>query len=119
MRFVKMLSLIMTDQLRSAVFASIEQYANFWRQYDFSYWDECSRAGYHDQQLPEEWDAAVAEAKAGKRTADDANVYWRRCGLVSLVKMPGDCSLRLGRRQCVLEEVQCGSLPSSCCREVL
>ena len=80
MRFVKMISLVMADQLRSAVYGSIKQYADFWKQYDFAPWEEGARAGYHNLAPPSEWDPAHPGCKAGKRTAEDANVYWRRYG---------------------------------------
>ena len=72
MRFVKMISLVMTDQLRSAVYGSIRQYNEFWRQYDFSPSEEGARAGYHDIAPPEGWEAKGQEGNEG------ANAYWRR-----------------------------------------
>jgi hypothetical protein len=75
MRFVKMLSLIMTEQLRSAVFGSIGQYEEFFKQYDFDPWEEAARAGHPDDLAPDDWCDAPAE-KSGE--CFDANIYWRR-----------------------------------------
>jgi hypothetical protein len=47
LRFIKLLSLIMTNQLRTAVLGSIKRYTDFWKQYNFSDWEESTRAGDH------------------------------------------------------------------------
>ena len=77
MRFVKMLSLIMADQLRSAVLGSIEQYTEFFKQYDFKPWEEAARAAYPDDITPENWEVSAAADHTGQRAALDGNVYWR------------------------------------------
>lgn len=76
MRFVKMISLIMADQLRSAVLGSIDEYVEFWKQYDFDAWQESARAGYHDDALPAAWQPKAPAAEVP--FSDDANAAWRR-----------------------------------------
>ena len=45
MRFIKMISIIMSDQLRTAVLRSVEAYRGFWQRYDFSLGSEVALAG--------------------------------------------------------------------------
>ncbi len=75
MRFVKMLSLIMTDQLRTAVFGSIEQYRSFWRQYDFQLWEESMRAGYPDDHTPQDFDPEACPSKSHAEVVDANTLY--------------------------------------------
>ncbi|KAG1667278.1 hypothetical protein FOA52_012567 [Chlamydomonas sp. UWO 241] len=71
-RFVKMLSLVMGDQLRTAVLSSIREYVEFWRRYDFADWHEAARAGLSDAQsgLPTAPVGSTAEPAS-------ANAEWR------------------------------------------
>lgn len=46
MRFIKMVSLMMADQLRTSVLSSINACCKFWQQYDITPGDEHAVAGY-------------------------------------------------------------------------
>ncbi len=64
-RLVKMLSLSMSDQLRSAVLGSLRAYQDFWAQYDWDDHAPAAIAAVPDAELPD--DAARAAAAAAGR----------------------------------------------------
>ncbi len=53
MRFVRMLSLVMSDQLRTAVLHGVDAYRNFWERYDFNPSDLAGMAGFPDVEVSE------------------------------------------------------------------
>ncbi|KAG2430891.1 hypothetical protein HXX76_009864 [Chlamydomonas incerta] len=75
MRFIKMVSLAMADQLRTAVLSSIQLCCDFWKQYDVQPGDGHIRAGY-----PSGEDAEGAGAGAGGEgpAVEPANVWFGR-----------------------------------------
>lgn len=52
LRFIKMLAVAMSDQLRSCVLGSIEAYLGFWQRYDWLPGTPESKAGYPDGEVP-------------------------------------------------------------------
>jgi hypothetical protein len=71
MRFIKMVSLLMADQLRTAALASITLFVDFWRQYDFAPASEDALAGY-----PRPAGAAGAGDEPGGDGAGGANAWF-------------------------------------------
>lgn len=50
LRFIKMLSILMADQLRSAVLGSVKAYRAFWEQFDWPPGSDGARAGFPDNE---------------------------------------------------------------------